>query len=178
MLRLQLATIRTPHEHFDHVYQAQAFQSEYGVEGDVFTVVAPVRLSFDVDKDKDQFRLAGSVRTTVELSCSRCLEPLSLGVDAPFDLRYRPRTSQADGGEREIDEEDFSTALYENDEIDLAQLIRERLFLSIPMKPLCREDCRGLCPSCGTNLNKETCSCRREWEDPRFAALRALRKDS
>ena len=58
--------------------------------------------------------------------------------------------------------------------------MREQLYLALPMKPLCREDCRGLCAECGANLNLTTCGCARRWEDPRLAGLRALldeRKD-
>ena len=77
--------------------------------------------------------------------------------------------------EREIEEDDLTTAFYENEEIDLGHLMREQFCLSLPMKPLCQQDCRGLCPVCGTNLNRSGCDCKREWEDPRLAALRKLK---
>ena len=98
-------------------------------------------------------------------------------VDAPFDLRYQPHTAAA-AEEREVEEDDLSTAFYENDEIDLGQLMSEQLYLSLPMKPLCADDCKGLCSQCGTNLNRSTCTCNPHWEDPRLAALKALKKDS
>jgi uncharacterized protein len=79
--------------------------------------------------------------------------------------------------ERQIEEDDLSTAFYDNDEIDLGQLMREQFYLSIPMKPLCGDDCRGLCPICGTNLNRGACECKREWEDPRLAVLKTLQTD-
>ena len=178
MLVLNLKTIRTPHEHFEQVCQPGAIGTEFVGEEDAPAVVAPVELAFDIEKRKDEFHLDGRVRTTLLLRCSRCLEPFTWPVEAPFDLRYRPHTTPSGGDEREIEEEDFSSAFYQNKEIDLGQLIRERLYLSLPMKPLCREECRGLCPQCGTNLNDGTCDCRRQWEDPRFAALKPLRKGS
>jgi uncharacterized protein len=70
-----------------------------------------------------------------------------------------------------------STAFW-NDEIDLGQLMKEQFYLALPMKPLCRDECRGLCALCGANLNRGTCGCVAAWEDPRFAALRALKKES
>ena len=170
MLVLNLARIRTPHERFEEVYTPETFASDE----DNFTVAAPVRLAFDVYKDKDQFRLDGRVETLLELPCGRCLEPFRWPVDSVFDLRYQPRAPQSAGPEREIEEDDLSTAFYENDEIDLLQMMREQIFLALPMKPLCRPDCRGLCPECGTNLNRGTCVCRHEWEDPRLAALKSL----
>ena len=78
-------------------------------------------------------------------------------------------------GERAIEEDDLATAFYENDTIDLGQLMREQFYLGLPMKPLCGEECRGLCPVCGTNLTRGACECRRDWNDPRLAPLQALR---
>jgi uncharacterized protein len=173
-MRLDLSRIRAATERYDKVYEAGAFEGD----ADVFRVAAPVALGFDVTKDKDQFRLVGSVKTTLELPCSRCLEPFTIPVDAAFDLRYQPRSHNAGAGEREVEEDDLSTAFYENEEIDLGQLMREQFYLAMPMKPLCQEGCRGLCPECGTNLNRGACACRHEWEDPRLAALRNLKVKS
>jgi uncharacterized protein len=143
---------------------------------DSYRVVAPVSLAFDIFKDKETFRLAGLVKTALELPCSRCLEPFTLAVAARFDLRYQPHVMNAGEGEREIEEDDLTTAFYENDQIDLGQLMREQFYLALPMKPLCGDLCRGLCPECGTNLNYGTCSCKRVWDDPRLAVLRQLKK--
>ena len=172
MLLLSLATIRAEQERFEQVYAPGACSGP----GEDFAVAAPVALAFDIFKDKDQFRLAGRVRTTLELPCSRCLEPFTLSVDSSFDLRFLPRSHNVGEGEREVEEDDLSTSFYEDETIDLGQLMREQFYLSLPMKPLCREACSGLCPQCGTNLNRETCGCRRDWEDPRMAALKALKQ--
>ncbi len=170
---LNLRHIRTAHERFDKVYEPEAFAADH----DAFRVVAPVALGCDVFKDKDQFRLAGRVQTTLELPCSRCLEPFRWPIDAAFDLRYQPHSVNTGEGEREIEEDDLTTAFYEHDEIDLGQLMREQCYLVLPMKPLCRDDCRGLCATCGANLNHGACGCKVEWEDPRLAVLKTLRKD-
>ena len=174
MLSLNLAKVREAHERFEQVYAPE----QLGISDDAFRVAAPVALAFDIYKDKDQFRLAGSVQTALELPCSRCLEPFRWPVDSSFDLRYQPHARNTGEGEREIEEDDLTTAFYENETIDLGQLMREQFYLALPMKPLCGEDCHGLCPVCGTNLNRGACGCRREWDDPRFAALRALKKES
>jgi uncharacterized protein len=174
MLLLNLARISTPHERFDKVYDKAVFAADR----DAFIVVEPVTLGFDLYKDKDLFRLVGRVQSMLEMPCSRCLEPFRVSVDAPVDLRYRPRPAQGAEGEREVQEDDFSTAFYDNDAIDLGQLMSEQFYLALPMKPLCTEGCLGLCSQCGTNLNRERCSCASEWEDPRFAALKALQDQS
>jgi uncharacterized protein len=173
MLALNLARIRTPHERFEQTYAPGQLEST-----DDFRVVEPVSLAFDIAKDNQQFRLVGTVRTALEMPCSRCLEPFIMPLDQAFDLRYQPHAQNSGEGEREIEEDDLTTAFYENDEIDLGHLMREQFYLALPMKPLCRADCQGLCPVCGTNLNKGTCSCKREWEDPRLAALKKLTADS
>ena len=82
-------------------------------------------------------------------------------VDAPFDLLYLPHAENAGEGEVEVEDDDLTTAFYRDDEIDLGQLMREQFYLALPMKPLCREACQGLCPQCGTNLNSGTCDCAR-----------------
>jgi DUF177 domain-containing protein len=171
MLALDLNRIRTAEERFERLYQPDQLPSEPD-----FRIVEPVSLEFDIYKDKQQFRLAGHVKTTLELPCSRCLEAFILPVDQAFDLRYQPHAQNTGEGEREIEEDDLTTAFYENDEIDLGQLMREQFYLALPMKPLCRDECRGLCPACGTNLNRESCDCKREWDDPRMAALRQIRQ--
>jgi uncharacterized protein len=171
MLVLNLKRIRTAQERFDQTYQPGEFKSDPAV----YRVVEPVTLAFDIFKDKDLFRLAGSVKTTLELNCSRCLDPLSVPVDAAFDLRYHPRTTAVTAEEVEIEEDDLTDAFYESDQIDLEQLVHEQLLLAVPMKPLCGAACRGLCPICGTNLNRGACDCRREWEDPRLAELKKLK---
>lgn len=173
---LDLTRFRQPTGEFARTFQP----SEVGTEGDAYTVVAPVALAFEVLKDKDRFRLLGHVQTTLELTCSRCVEAFQLPVDSHFDLRYWPMAEAAGEKESEIGEDDLETSYYADDQIDLNELMREQFYLALPMKPLCREDCLGLCPQCGTNLNAGACSCTPAWEDPRLAALKALqaRRDS
>ena len=168
-MKLDLSKIRTAHERYEKVYPPDAFGAD-----DQFRVAEPVALAFDIFKDKQQFRLAGDVRTTLELTCSRCLEPFMRPVDAHFDLVYQPHAMNTGDDEREIEQDDLSTAFYLDDAIDLGELMREQFYLSLPMKPLCSDECRGLCPVCGTNLNRGTCNCKREWDDPRFEALKKL----
>ena len=168
---LDLRKIRTAHERYDKTYPPEAFPAD----SENFRVVEPVVLGFDIYKNQEQFRLAGDVKTTLELPCSRCLEPFRWPVDAHFDLRYQPHAHNTGEGEREIEEDDLSTAFYEDEQIDLGQLMSEQFYLSLPMKPLCGDDCKGLCPVCGKNLNREPCDCKRSWDDPRLAALRELK---
>src|SRR5688572_4439903 len=166
---LDLSHIRQPETEVSRRYEASAFEGR----SSQFRVIAPVSLRFTVHKDKDRFRLVGTLSTVLELTCSRCVEPFQLPVDTTFDVRYLPQTDNA-GEEREVEEDDLTDAFYRDDVIDLGQLMEEQFYLALPMKPLCRPDCKGLCPNCGTNLNVETCDCQVRWEDPRLAGLKAL----
>src|ERR1044071_5035682 len=154
-MQLDLTRYRKPVSDFARTFQPE----EVGDERDPYRVVAPVDLAFEIHKDKDKFRLVGTVVTELELPCSRCLEPFRLPVAAPFDIRYLPASDLSTEAEREVDDEDLETSYYENDAIDLNLLMREQFYLALPMKPLCREDCQGLCPHCGTNLNAGKCEC-------------------
>ena len=170
---LDIARIREPHLRIERTDEPAAFGAE-----DAFRIVSPVHLGFDLHKDGERVRVAGSLQTVIELSCSRCLERFAIPVDSTFDLLYVPASSQpTTTDEREVEEDDLDTSYYRDGAIDLADLVREQLYLALPMKPLCEEACRGLCSQCGTNLNSGSCSCATNWEDPRLAPLKALARN-
>lgn len=170
-MQLDLTRYRQPLNHFERTFQP----SDVEQEGDAYRVVAPVHVALEIHKDKDRFRLVGTVRTELELDCGRCLEPFRLPLDGAFDLRYLPASELSNEDEREVTEEDLDTSFYREDQIDLNELLREQFYLALPMKPLCRDECRGLCPQCGTNLNTGACDCTSGWEDPRLAPLKGLK---
>jgi uncharacterized protein len=166
---LDVGAIREPHLRIERTDEPSALEVE-----EAYRVVSPVHLAFDLHKDREKVRLVGRLQTVIELACSRCLEDFAIPVDAPFDLMFLPAADQPADEEREIEEDDLGTSFYRDGVIDLRDLVREQLYLALPMKPLCQEPCRGLCPQCGTNLNSGSCSCAPAWEDPRMAPLRAL----
>src|SRR5688572_3493417 len=167
---LDLTRYRQPQARFSRTFQPE----DVAQKGDAYRIVAPVVLDFEIYKDKERFRLVGTARTELELTCSRCLEPFRLPVDASVDQRRLPAAEMAAGEEREIQEVDVEISVYRDDQIDLNELLREQFYLALPMKPLCREACKGLCPQCGINLNTGTCTCSAQWEDPRLAPLKGL----
>ena len=171
-MKLDLTRYRQPLTHVAKTFQP----AEFGAESEAYRVAEPVELEFDLHKDKERFRIEGRVRTILELPCSRCLEPYQLPVDAAIDLRYLPESERTSDDEKEVAEEDVDVSYYQDDQIDLSELLREQFYLALPMKPLCQEDCRGLCPQCGVNRNTGTCDCGPVWEDPRLAPLKGLIK--
>ena len=168
---LDLNKLHGSREHLERTFQPSVFDPQ----DDEYRVAAPVELTLDVQKlGKEAFAVSGRTRTELEVECSRCVEPIRVPVDATFDLRYMPQAANTGEGEREVGEEDLTTAFYRDGMLDVVDLLREQFMLVLPMKPLCTEACRGLCPQCGTNLNKTQCGCAPTWEDPRLAPLKSL----
>ena len=172
---LDLNKLHGQREHFERRFEPSLFEPQ---DPD-YRVVEPVELSIDVEKaGGGAFRVTGTAKTTLELDCSRCVEPFALPVTAPFELQYVPEEQDAGAGEREIQDDDLTTAYYREGALDLVELVREQFQLALPMKPLCSDACRGLCVVCGANLNRTDCGHQPKWEDPRLAALKGiLRKE-
>jgi uncharacterized protein len=116
------------------------------------------------------------INTCVRMTCSRCLDPFPLQVETQARLTFCRVTGQVSlEKEMELTLEDLESAPFEGDEIDLWPPVYEQIVLSLPMKPLCHEDCRGLCPVCGVNRNRESCLCSDRKVDPRWECLRSLK---
>ena len=176
-MRLELSHIRQPETEFSKVFQP----AEVHGEDEEYRITAPVQLQMVIHKDHDRFRLVGTVKTELELACSRCLEPYRMPIDREFDLRYLPATATEHGSDddhedegEEVEDDDVAMTFYRDEQIDLNELLREQFYLALPMKPLCRDDCQGICPQCGTNRNTAPCDCHPQWEDPRMASLKTL----
>lgn len=170
---LDLSKLHGQRQHFERVFEPSTFTPD---DPD-YRVAEPVALSMDVQKTgKDAYRVTGTVTTRLELVCSRCVEPFEVPVEAQFELHYvpLPEPTAKDDAEKEIDEDDLTTSFYTEGSLDVIEMLREQFQLALPMKPLCTEACRGLCPECGANLNRTTCDCKPVWEDPRLAALKGL----
>jgi len=129
-------------------------------------------LELGVDKDGDVVFVHGRVRSRVPQVCSRCLEPYEATVDAAVETRLVPSPAGR-GEEHELGRDDLETDVYDHDQIDLDALIETETTLGLPMKPLCREGCKGLCPTCGANRNAVPCACAPA-ADPRWSPLKGL----
>jgi uncharacterized protein len=117
----------------------------------------------------------GSLRGQVDSRCARCLKDFSMPVEHNFDFVLSPVPLATSAATEELKREDLGLSYYSGDEVNLAPLIREQVMLALPTRPLCTEDCRGLCGGCGADLNHESCRCSRGADDPRMAFFRTLR---
>ncbi len=168
---LDLGKLHGQREHVERTFQPSAFEPQ----DEDYRVATPVELSMDIERaGAGVFRVTGRAITRLELDCGRCLDAFEVPVDARFELRYVPQPESAAEGEREIGEDDLTTSFYREGTLDVVELLREQFQLALPMKPLCAESCRGLCPECGANLNRTDCGCKSKWVDPRLAPLKEL----
>jgi uncharacterized protein len=121
-------------------------------------------------------RLNGELATRLELLCARCLEPVAQDVTRKFDLLYRPLGTDAGNEELSVTVAEAEVGYYQGGGLLLEDAILEQVLLAVPLKVVCREDCKGLCPTCGKNRNTEPCSCAPPLGDPRWSALKDLRE--
>jgi uncharacterized protein len=159
---------------FHHQYAA----NELDLSEHDFELEMPPVVEGRVDRSGMDMRVRGEVKSKVILTCDRCLNEVIIPIDAPFDLLYLPDDPAAgQSGETELHDRDLDLAVYENDQINLDDLVLEQLELNLPSRVLCREDCRGLCSECGADLNLEECRCEKPI-DPRWQALADLKSKS
>ncbi|HZQ22110.1 MAG TPA: DUF177 domain-containing protein [Terriglobales bacterium] len=125
----------------------------------------------------EDIRLQGDLSTSLELLCARCLEPVTHNLKRSFDLLYRPQGVDAGKEEISVTTAEAEVSYYKGDGLWLEDALREQVLLALPLKVICREDCKGLCPHCGKNLNAEQCSCAEPLEDPRWSALKKIREE-
>jgi uncharacterized protein len=152
-----------------HLYPA----GEPGLIGDESHLIGQTEVRLQASRAGEKVGLLGSVHAVVGFECDRCLAPLSVSVEPSFDLIYVPPLGV--GEEHELGENDLSLAFYQEGIIDVDDLAREQIELALPMARLCAEDCLGLCPECGANLNLDECACAEAQADPRWVALTELK---
>lgn len=127
---------------------------------------SPILVSGEAYYDGEIVRMKGNIKTLIEAQCSRCLK----NIDYPLEINFEEEFSKA--------EHEDAYPIMDNDDIDLKNMVIDNLILSIPLRLLCSENCKGLCPKCGKNLNTGSCNCEKDDVDPRLAVLKDLFKGS
>jgi uncharacterized protein len=138
-----------------------------------FRQTAPLQLNATAELLGAEIRIRGHLTTRLEANCDRCLGSVEIPLDSNFDLFYRPMQTIAKEEEMEVPDAEMEVGFYSGDGIDTADVATEQVILSMPMKVICRTDCRGLCPVCRANLNVTPCGCAvSSRKDSPFASLR------
>jgi uncharacterized protein len=139
-----------------------------------YQVRAPIEVSVSYYRAGSEVFVSGNFTAATDAVCSRCAEEFDHSSGRAFRYVLAPK-AMGEGDEFALRAEDLEFSFYQSDEIDLTPLVREQVLLALTERPLCREDCRGLCPRCGANLNEQDCACSPEPPGSRFAMLRNLK---
>jgi uncharacterized protein len=173
-MRIEVENLTAAAKPFAHTYRPE----EVELEEEGARLISDAAVEGSAARKGEQVRLRGTIKTEVELLCDRCAAPQSAPLAVEFDTSFIPQEVEVGKEENvELQAEDLILSAYEGDAVDLDELVREQILLALPLRHLCREDCKGLCQKCGANLNDTHCSCEQGEVDPRWAALAALKKD-
>lgn len=124
-----------------------------------------------------EIRVVGDLRVKIEGTCDRCIEAAAYSVENHFDLVYMPADYANSSGEDEVDEAAIEVGYYEGNGLEVNDVLREVVLLALPMRLVCSDDCKGICPVCGQNRNQTECGCRLETADDRWSKLKLLRAE-
>ncbi len=159
--------------HVRHVFQTE----EIDFSHEDAALKQPVTADFTLDHKNSELHISGTVETVIRSKCSRCTKEFTRDISVEYDLSYLPQPVWPDeNGELELKYEDMEVAFYDGIVFDVNMMIREQIALAIPMKLICREDCKGLCYQCGADLNDGICSCSKKTGDPRLSVLLEFKK--
>lgn len=123
-----------------------------------------------------EVEVIGEIKGNLELTCDRCLDPFEFAIEEDFKVTLLPKKSLNIEGERELDSQELEVSFYEDSFISFYDILVEEIRLALPFRKLCSVNCKGLCPVCGTNLNKESCNCKVLKKTSPFAVLKDLLK--
>lgn len=168
MIKLDIGSLPEGHSRQDIEESA----SDLGLDVEGGCLTSPVAVSLDIARSGGEIYITGRAQVSAVLQCARCLEQYPSTLECPVEVMVIV-------GDEAVGQEDDHLARLPvgAKHVDLTGEVRSELLVRLPLKPLCREDCKGLCPRCGANLNLEKCSCRAERSDSRWDALRHLKKD-
>ena len=148
--------------------------ADVGLAPPEFDVVGDCHLSVRFRKLGARYHVTGTIRVTVALTCARCLARMEKVLEPSLQMVFEPAHASPTRTETQIRNRDLGLSFFEGNEIDLGPEIHQAVLLAIPHKPICRADCRGLCPSCGANLNVESCQCPRPTSQESGGTLKDL----
>ena len=138
---------------------------QLGMDSDTSRRYSNISVDGEAVHDGKSLEVRGRIHAAADFVCGRCLENAAVTLNVVFSERFATEGQEVD---------DEEVIRYVGDEIDITDLVRDNLLLAEPLNPVCADDCQGLCPVCGINLNADTCSCDRKPADPRLAVLQQL----
>jgi uncharacterized protein len=173
-MRIEVENLTGEGEAFAHTYAP----GELALDGEQASLGTEARVGGRASRSGEEVRVRGKIEAGVQVACDRCLAPVNVPLEVEFETAFIPREKAAAAEENvELHADDLVLDAFEGDAIDLDELVREQILLALPTRHLCREDCQGLCPDCGADLNAGHCGCQQTETDPRWAALADWKKE-
>ncbi|HEY0004597.1 MAG TPA: DUF177 domain-containing protein [Pyrinomonadaceae bacterium] len=169
-MRIELDKLEGDADSFSYIYEP----GELSLDEENARLTEPPSVQGRLKRSGHEVRLRGSISAEAEVDCDRCLKPIAVPVRTEFEVTYVPAADYRAAETAELQEEDLSVSVFDEETIDIDELVREQILLALPLRALCTEDCQGLCPVCGTNRNVQPCACQTAERDPRWDALKNL----
>src|SRR5688500_6135020 len=170
-MRIELEKVDGGRGDFAHVHQPE----ELNPVDERVSLAQPAEVKGTVKRTGGGDLGNGHIETPAQLERDRCLKPLQLSVSADFALEYITGADYESSSVAALSEVELSVSVFDGESIDVDEIVKEQILLAVPVRTLCREDCRGICPECGTDLNARQCNCADEEVDPRWAALQSFK---
>jgi len=170
-MRIELENLEGSKGDFAHVYNPE----ELNPVDERVKLTAPATVNGKVRLSGNEVFVNGHFDTRAQVECDRCLKPIELPVSADFELEYITGSEYESTAVAELTEAEMSVAVFDGEALDVDEIVKEQILLAVPTRMLCREDCKGICPECGTDRNRGECNCETKEIDPRWAALKNLK---
>ena len=171
-MRIEIDKLDETGESFAHSFAP----NEVFLDDDRTRATKEIKIEGQARRKGERVRLNGRLQAELEIACDRCLRGIPLAINDEFDVVYAPADEKTEAERIELQTDDLEWSVYEGDFINTNEVAREQLLLNLPTRALCKEDCKGLCPSCGADLNSEGCGCEQKTVDPRWEALKNLNR--
>ena len=170
-MRIELENLEGGKGGFAHVYNPE----DLSPVDERVTLTARATVNGKIRLAGNEVFVNGHVDTRAQVECDRCLKPIELPVSTDFELEYISGSEYESSDVAELTEAEMSVSVFDGAAIDVDEIVKEQILLAVPTRMLCREDCKGICPQCGTDRNTGECNCVTEEIDPRWAALKNLK---
>lgn len=167
-MRVELATLDNKAGSFAHEYTA----AELALDDERVVLAAAPKISGQIKRAERKVVVEGELAAVAEVECDRCLKPVALPISSDFRLEYVTAETYMSLEKVELAQEDLALSTFDGEFIDIDEIVREQLLLSIPTHPVCRETCKGFCAVCGADRNVTDCNCDATEIDPRWSGLR------
>ncbi len=138
-------------------------------------LLRPVNVMLDLNRRPDHVRITGIIAGSLEVICHRCLRPFPFPLNEKLDIYLVTNERMSGGEEKVLEPDELLYEFFDGEVIEVDRLVAEQIFLALPVKVLCGEDCKGICPGCGANLNEESCRCKADSSESPFAKLKLIK---